>query len=439
MARGHGEGAVRRWWRVVHLAAGGAVTFALLGFVAPVAGADGIAVSFDASAVADGVVVTVDNPSIPLGFGIDATAPESRVRLTSLGESSAVATGPYLGDTLVGALFSLPGGQGVGGADYPFIAATSAGDDPKDVAAPGMSLHAESGLTLAAARAAIGSGVNGATAGARVERVYDGTRAQGESRTDALTLFDKLVLAGVRSTAETEVTDGGRRTNRASMTIGRITAQGLVITVPQTSPVEPGREITGPDLGYTDGHFFVVVPGVVSQRVPLSTAEVAGGLARIGVRMSVEQASVSTTGVVSPAITFSSTLPAPPANPLLNGPTPVSVTVGRAATSVVAHAESGGTARGSDIPSAGSVSGSAPDANGTAAAAPLGGVPAAGVAVAAAPPTISGAGLSARPGATERLGLERADLAPVYLAVVLAGLASVVVTSVVRATGVRFT
>ena len=87
--------------------------------------------TFDARATATGVDVTVANPSIPLGLVVQGTAPVARAALDSLGTSEALAAGPYPGDLAA----SLPGTvkttSGVPLPDYPLVAHTSSGDDPK--------------------------------------------------------------------------------------------------------------------------------------------------------------------------------------------------------------------------------------------------------------------------------------------------------------------
>ena len=289
--------------------------FAVFG-VAPLAAADTtLGVSYDGTAVAYGNLVHATNPSVPLGMSLEQSAPESRVRLTSLGESSALAAGPYLGDTATGTAFSQAGGKGLGGLDFPLIAVTSAGDQPKDVTAPGVDLHAESGLNLAASRAALGTGTNRAATAARVERVQGGTHAAAESLVDAVVLFDKLLVSGLRSTAETLADDSGTRTRSGSLSIGRITARGITLTVPADAPLGAGQQITGPDLGFVDGQFFLEVPGAPRNSVPVDAAAVADAFEAAGITMTFAKAVETETGIISPSLTLSGVLPDPPETP----------------------------------------------------------------------------------------------------------------------------
>jgi len=126
--------------------------------------------TFDALAAANGLDVTAANASIPLGLVVQGTAPVARAALDSLGTSQALAAGPYPGDLAA----SLPGTvkttSGIPLPDYPLMAATSAGDEPKEVVAPGMSLRAESRASRSTSRATLGSDSTGSTAIATAER-----------------------------------------------------------------------------------------------------------------------------------------------------------------------------------------------------------------------------------------------------------------------------
>src|SRR5581483_5368297 len=143
--------------------------------------------TFDARAAASGVDVTIANGSIPLGLVVQGTAPVARAALDSLGTSEALAAGPYPGDLAA----SLPGTvkttSGIPLPDYPFVAATSAGDDPKEVVAPGVSLRAESRAQRSASRATVGSDSTGSTSTADAEHDdTGGAQATAVARTDAL-------------------------------------------------------------------------------------------------------------------------------------------------------------------------------------------------------------------------------------------------------------
>jgi hypothetical protein len=401
--------------------------------------------SFDASATAYGNLVTAENPSVPLGVSVDETAPESRARLTSLGDSSALAAGPYFGDTLTDFVFAQPGANGLGAQDYPLVVSTVSGERPKDMAAPGVELHAESGQSLASATANLGQPSSGSTSRSRVEQTQDGLRSTAVTSTDGLVLFDKLRLGTISAEASTLVDGSGRRTSAASMAIAHLTAEGLSITVPKTVPPPlGGMTITGPDLGFVDGAFTVTLPGVGPRRFPVPTQSIQDGLKAIGVSMSFQAALRTPTGIVAPTVTFGAVLPAPPSNPQYDGPTPVTVTFGRASTSVAAHnlpdagaPVVGGFTGGADSPGADS-----PGAATPVTSAPLqpGSLSLPGTATGPAPLTTAAPPRVAPDGSASLAAAAApatADLVPVYLLIVAVAAVAFGSATVLRVLGVR--
>lgn len=428
------------------------------GVVVPVAQAPARAQSepfrFDATAAVAGGYATASNPSVPLGVAVEGTAPEARSRLTSLGEASSLAAGPYAGDTLTGFVFSLPGGLGVNGVRYPLVVTTSAGDEPKDVSAPGFALHAESGTNLAAATGSLGEGASNSISRSRVERTEDGVIASSSSETDGLVVFDKLLIGGVRSSARTAAdASTGKLTSDSSFTIGRLTARGLSITVPPSAPVGAGTRVEGPDLGYKDGEFFLVLPVAPAQRIPVDASAVTAAFKAIGVTVTVQEEMKTPNGVVAAGITMGTVIPAPPANPQYNGPTPVSFTLGRAATSVTVNptdvvpavdflleASEVGSGANDLAPPAPPVEG-IDAAGGAAALGDLGGASFAEV-PSALPPDLAAPGEQAPAGAVasvaNRLALERVDLAALYLMLVAVAIVAFGSANVLRVLGVRY-
>jgi hypothetical protein len=325
--------------------------------------------TFDARATASGIDVTLANASIPLGLVVQGTAPVARAALDSLGTSEALAAGPYPGDLAA----SLPGTikttSGIPLPDYPLMAATSAGDDPKEVVAPGMSLRAESHSQRAAGRATVGSDSTGSTSVANAERNdAGGVQATATARWDVLRVLDRLTLSGVVAEASTTVDEAGARTSRSSLRIDAIDAAGLVVSVPATTPKgglpdlpplvsgqpalpkpppsEPaplpggGTTVTGPVLRFADGQFTVVSgAGGKPTQVPVPAATVADAFKALGIQMTYQAAQPTATGIVAPVLSFRTTLPALPDNPTaFQGPTTVTVDVGRVTTSVTGQA-----------------------------------------------------------------------------------------------------
>lgn len=325
--------------------------------------------TFDARAAASGIDVTLANPSIPLGLVVQGTAPVARATLDSLGTSEALAAGPYPGDLAA----SLPGTikttSGIPLPDYPLMAATNAGDDPKEVVAPGMSLRAESRTQRAASRATVGSDSTGSTSVANAERNdAGGVQASAVARWDVLRVLDRLTLSGVVAEASTTLDEAGARTSRSSLRIDAIDAAGLAVTVPATTPKgglpdlpplvsgqpalpqpppsEPtplpggGTTVSGPVLRFANGEFTVVSgAGGKPTEVPLPAATVADAFKALGIEMTYQAARPTATGIVAPVLSFRTTLPALPDNPTaFQGPTTVTVDVGRVTTSVTGQA-----------------------------------------------------------------------------------------------------
>ena len=327
--------------------------------------------TFDARAAASGVDVTASNASIPLGLVVQGTAPVARATLDSLGTSQALAAGPYPGDLAA----SLPGTvkttSGIPLPDYPLMAATSFGDEPKEVVAPGMSLRAESRASRSTSRATVGTDSSGSTSTAAAERDdTGGVQALAVSRFDVLRVLDRLTLSGVVAEASTVMDDSGTRTSQSSLRIDAIDAAGLVVSVPETTPKgglpdmpplvsgqpappqpppsEPtklpggGTTVAGPVLRFADGKFSLVSgAGDKATEVPVPAAAVIEAFSKLGIEMTYQAAQPTDTGVVAPVLSFRTTLPALPDNPTaFQGPTAVTVDVGRVTTSVAGQASS---------------------------------------------------------------------------------------------------
>src|SRR5205807_8739835 len=155
--------------------------------------------------------------SIPLGLVLQGAGPIARAALDSLGTSQALSAGPYPGDLAA----SLPGTvrttSGLPLPDYPLLAATTLGDPPKEIVAPGMSLRAESRERRSTSRATIGSDSTGSTSTASTERDDAGAvRAVATARTDVPRVLHRLPVSGVVAEATTTSDETGNRTSTSS-------------------------------------------------------------------------------------------------------------------------------------------------------------------------------------------------------------------------------
>jgi hypothetical protein len=96
-------------------------------------------------------------------------------------------------------------------------------------------------------------------------------------------------------------------------------------------------------LRFADGKFSVVSgAGGKATEVPVPAATVVEAFHKLGIEMTYQAAQPTDTGVVAPVLSFRTTLPALPDNPTaFQGPTTVTVDVGRVTTSVAGQASSG--------------------------------------------------------------------------------------------------
>lgn len=348
--------------------------------------------SFDATANAYGVDLTVANETIPLGIVPEASGPVALAHLDSLGDSDALASFPYPGE-IVASLPGLAGAltNGIPFPAYPFLVATGAGDSPKDIAAPGIAMHAESGRSAASSRAVFGEEGSGGTSAARVEMLSDNSVRSSASAKFGVDLLGALGLDAVQSSAKVTADPfTGELTREAHLSIGQITVGGLSLTLPTSTPgtvpvpipipgapkIPPldipqlpvffgGQTLAAPDLGFEDGTFTITLPLLGSaQKFAIPADTVLSALKALGIGVTYQAAQKTTTGVVAPVLTFDYTAPAPPKNKYASGPTHFYVAVGRSTASVTLRpvlpsANSGGFTGGGVIggtTSSGSVS-----------------------------------------------------------------------------------
>jgi hypothetical protein len=311
------------------------------------------ATTFDASAAAYGVLTTVTNESVPLGLVPEGSGPTAQAHLNSLPQSTAFASFPYPGDTLVG----VPGllGALVPGSPplppYPLYSNTELGDDPKDVDFPGIELHAESAESLAVSRAQSGSATTGYRATARVQASSDGgVVALADAHQSAIGLGTLATFDGIRSIAKVAVAPGGKPVRSSSLEIASIRVPAATLTIPKTTPQAPvpgvptmalplgGTTIHAPDLGFRDGSFVVAAPTGGDQKFAVPSGPVFQALAAVGITGTYQAAQLTPTGVIAPVLSFTAHLPAPPSNPAgIGGTTKVTLDFGRSIASVAAQ------------------------------------------------------------------------------------------------------
>ncbi len=291
--------------------------------------------TFDASAAAYGVLVTVANPSTPLGLVPEGSGPTAQARLNALPRSSSLASFPYPGDGLVG----LPGLMGalVPGSpplpDYPLYVSSELGDDPKSVTAPGIELNVESSDRLSSSRAQSVSAASGYVATARVEKLTDGSvTAIAEARQSAIALAGLATLDGIRSVAKVTAGNDAALTRSTSLEIDALRLPGVRFVSPD------GATVVGPEFALRDGQFHLDPPTGEGKAVPIPTESFFAALRSAGIEGSYQAARQTKSGVIAPVLSLTALLPSPPDNPLgLTGATKVTLDIGQAIVQVAAQ------------------------------------------------------------------------------------------------------
>jgi hypothetical protein len=321
-------------------------------------------ISYTGHAEAYGFRTTATNDAFPLGFVFEGDAPVSTADLSSLGDSQALAAGPYPGTTAASTPGALGGVLGVPLPNYPVVAQATAGDDTAVQNFPGLALRAEAGPLRSVGDANIGSAAQGAQSVATVDATKlgsEGVTAEGNSRLEALALLDYLHFQRVESRAITTLDPYGKRVSKSDLRIDGITAPGLTFAMPPQTPATvplpnplpgtpqppalqfppvplPGGGTTynAPELGFRNGQFVVTfTSGGVEQNMPVPFDTVAQAFKAIGATVTYQQQQLTPNGVIAPMLTFVTAFPAPPDNPFgVKSPTPVTLELGRASASV---------------------------------------------------------------------------------------------------------
>ena len=321
-------------------------------------------ISYTGHAEAYGFRTTATNDAFPLGFVFEGDAPVATADLSSLGDSQALAAGPYPGTTAASAPGAVGGVVGVPLPNYPVVAQATAGDDPAELSLPGLALRADAAPARAHGVATMGSAAQGAESSAVVDATRlstDGVTADAKSRLEALALLDYLHFERVTSRAVTVLDSSGERTSRADLRIDGITAPGLSFAAPRSTPAQvplpnpapglpqpptlefppvpvPGGGTTynAPELSFRNGQFVVTFTSAgIQQQSPVPFDTVAQAFAAIGVAVTYQEAQETKNGIIAPTLTFVTEFPAPPPNPFgVQNATPVTLELGRAAAAV---------------------------------------------------------------------------------------------------------
>lgn len=461
---------------------------ALLQCAVPSASAEPVS-TFSGLASAAGIEVTIANGSIPLFQPqVEASGPTSQAKLDSLGSSVAFSSFPYPGETGATVTGVLSGVFGVPLPAYPLYVTTASPPESKEGGAPGISLSADSQTQQATASALVGAGTTGGASRAQVVGpAVDGAglAARAGSSYTGIDVGGVFSIRGAASTASAVYGADGKLALASSLRISDISVPGLKVTLPASTPTSVpipvpipgipqlppitlpgvplpapfgGATLDAPHLGFEDGYFTTTLPFLGSQKYLVPASSVLPALASAGVQVTYQAATpirqgTQVVGVIAPNLTFSTTLPAPPSNPGVNGPTTINLQLTRALASISGIASAPGivgTLPGNpNLGGIDTVSGSVDD--GFTSGTGSGVAPAPGLGLSASEgtgtdrgPTLagnSGAATGAPPftalvGSVVPLSRESLDIYLVLVAVAVIGL-SVVGTGTLRVQGVR--
>ena len=430
-----------------------------------------LGLTFDATASATAFNASFSNPSIPLGISPQLAGPTAQAHLTSLGQSDGLAAFPDLGEALEGAPGVLGGIIGAPVPSYPLFVTTQYGDDTKQVAAPGLTLKSSSQRSVVEAQATAGQAAIGADSTARVASDQTkGVTAYAHGVFNVIALPGVGSMSGVESTTTVNRTPDGTLTRSSSLSFARLEVPGLAVTLPKTTPTSVplpiplpipiptlppfppipipfgGQKVAAPDIGFVDGYFTITLPFIGGpQRFVVPAGTVLSALKALGMQVSYQAPVETQDGLIGAALEIKTNLPSPPNNPVYNGATAVSYTVGRTVGEVrLAPGASDGVAAPTNVSSTpsvaadGGVSSSPPAsaADGTVGATGTSGLSAIG-AVALQPPGSAAATRLPAAALVSRIP-RKGGLPGIYLVVVLVGSLGYLSLHALRLLGVRF-
>ena len=272
---------------------------------APHVSASGAAfTAFDVVAGADGVRVLVNVPSAPLSSNVfDGGAPVTQALVNGIGESRALASVPYPGDTavslpsLVLPLVGLPAPP-----DYPLMASSAAPNKPKAVVDSGPLHMAAQSDTHSSSAEATGGGSSGdnaigrfaTSASASADPTVAKVVAKAESTTEAASFGGVLNVGRVHALANVTRPATGKPTTTSSLEIDGLTAAGTTIGVTSKGFVLPGSTSPVPD---TSGLSPVLDAAGLSMQY-VQSQPVTNGIVSAGLAITVRSPSATVTYVL---------------------------------------------------------------------------------------------------------------------------------------------
>lgn len=417
------------------------------------AGVDDI--TFAATTSAYGMEFRFTNPTIPTGIPIEGSGPTTGANLNSLPESTAFASLPYPGETGANASGLVAGVTGLPVPPYPFYISSRNGSPPPTGGHyPGIDLSARTTDNLSTSKAVAFTDAAGYVAESTISQANDGTvTALSTATQNGMRIGDTLVLAGVESMASAVFDSGGTVSTDSSLTVTKFVAPALNLSLPEQfcppnaacvpNPFK-GQVLTSPALSYSDGVFYVEIPGTGSQKYPVPDAAVVDAFKALGVDLAIQKAVPTAGGITAPTLVLKTELPAPPDNQLYNGPTPVTYTIGRTSASIEGNVVESGTGL-TGLPPAGGAESGTDAVAGTDGALGTDAIAAPGVGAGVLPSTSDPATVGLSPTAVAgdqqyvatRQARPLSDIAPFYLVLIGVGLVGLAAGPVLAYRGVR--
>lgn len=416
------------------------------------AGVDDI--TFDAITSAYGAEFRLTNPTIPTGIAIEGSGPTTQARLNSLPQGNAFASFPYPGEVAANINGPVRALSGLPAPDYPlYVQASNNSPAPEGGHFPGIDLTAKATDNLSESKATAFTDSAGYVAQSSISQGKDGAvTAVSKATQNGLQIGGVLTLTNVLSTARVDLDAFGKLTKTSSLSVGRFDVPPMNLTLPESfqppnsAPIPnpfAGQVLSSPNLSYTEGNFYVTIPGAGPQKYPVPDSAVVDAFKALGMDLSIQKPVSTDTSITAPTLVIKTVLPSPPANQVYNGETPITYTIGRTSAGIVGSYTAAGTDL--NLPTGVAPSGDATD-GGTLPtgvdAAGLGELPGLGTVPAA--PAVPTVDLAPAASGTDRYavaqnGKELPDIAPFYFVLVIAAVLGLLGGQILAYSGVRST
>ena len=212
--------------------------------------------AFSAIASASSFRVRFGSPGrFAVDYYVDAASPVSQAVVNGLGVSSAFASAPYPGETVVAGRGTFAGVTGLPNpGNYPFFVATSypsKTDNSAGVAGYGLKAHSEETSSTATADSGGWAGDNALLAGratSNASRDDSGTvKATSQSDSKAITIGDVLRIANATATASVVRAPGSESVRTADFSATGVSIAGQAVGLSEKGFTVAGTNIPLPD------------------------------------------------------------------------------------------------------------------------------------------------------------------------------------------------